>query len=550
MITQNEQDKSVGSVQRNEKRFTIILIILAIIGVILFSYRIINDIQSGIGLTGPIISKEEAINKSKQFLTSNNFNIEGYDSSLNLYSHDNAEAFLQRNLADGQGQDYLKENNLSTKSYTARFFKDSEINEFSVDIDVKSGNLVTFVNTIPENENRPELDKENAKVIVNNFLNSLNYNLDNFEERDYSTNKVQNRVDHTFRFKLKDSKIDSKYGEAYPVIRVDVQGDRIGLFNYYLFVPEEFEREINQSLSAGSLLTILSTLATVFIIILAFIFLVKAFINKKANWKPYLYLSLLTFVIILISQLNDYNVLKSVYTTDIPFAVYIAIGLIGAILLTIILASPIFIAGVAGEYVSNLVWKDKFTSSFKNIPKAILRGYLIAFASFSYISLIYLIGVKYLGLWSMSMFSINYSFLVSFIPILSATVILAVIWAPFAEEIVFRLFGISIFKKYFKSTLVAVIIAALIWAVAHSDYPVFPFYFRAIELLIGGIFWGYLFIRYGLSTLIASHYVYNASIMAISMILIGKPVFIISGVVLFLFPIFLIPIINLIKKKE
>jgi len=148
------------------------------------------------------------------------------------------------------------------------------------------------------------------------------------------------------------------------------------------------------------------------------------------------------------------------------------------------------------------------------------------------------------------MFSINYSFLVSFIPILSATVILAVIWAPFAEEIVFRLFGISIFKKYFKSTLVAVIIAALIWAVAHSDYPVFPVYFRAIELLIGGIFWGYLFIRYGLSTLIASHYVYNASIMAISMILIGKPVFIISGVVLFLFPLFLIPIINLIKKKE
>ena len=112
MITQKEQNKSIGSVQRNEKRFTIILIILAIIGVILFSYRIINDIQSGIGLTGPIISKEEAINKSKQFLNSNNFNIEGSDSSLNLYSHDNAEAFLQRNLADGQGQDYLKENNL------------------------------------------------------------------------------------------------------------------------------------------------------------------------------------------------------------------------------------------------------------------------------------------------------------------------------------------------------------------------------------------------------------------------------------------------------
>lgn len=547
--------KNKLSPKKNEKRFLTFLSILAIIGISFFGYRIFDEIQkSNITRDGEksffskVIAKKEAVDIAKNFLNSNGFNIDGYDYSISLYSEPESDAFLKRNIGYDESYKYIENNDLSEASYEVRFFKDSEINEISVGVDLESRKVVFFNNIIPENENRPELDKESAKQIVNNFLANLNYNIEDFEERDYSTNKVQNRLDYTFRFKLKDSNIESSYGEAYTVIRADVLGDKIGTFNYYLFVPEEFTREINQSSSAGTLLTILSGLATLFMFILAIIFLVKAFINKKAAWKSYLYLAIVTVVILGINHFNEYSILKSLYTTDTPFAVSMGILILVSIIGTILVAASIFIAGVAGNYLSEIVWKDKLKASFYNLPQSILKGYLIAFFTVGMVQLIYFIGETYLGVWSLADISMTYNFLLGYSPFISSFTI--VFLAAFSEEIIFRLFGVSVFKKYFKSTFVAVVISALIWAVAHSDYPVFPFYFRAIELLIGGTIWGYFFIRYDLATLISAHYVYNALIFGSSMFFLGTTSMMISATALVLFPLILIPAYNLIKNKN
>jgi membrane protease YdiL (CAAX protease family) len=547
--------KNKLSPNKNEKRFITFLSILAIIGILFFGYSIFDEIQkSNITQDGEksffskVIPKEEAVNIAKSFLNSNDFNIDGYDYSISLYSEPESDAFLKRNIGYEESYKYVESNNLSEASYDVRFFKDSEINEVSVGVDLESGKVVFVNNIIPENENRPELDKDSAQQVVNTFLASLNYNIEDFEERDYSTNKVQNRLDHTFRFKLKDSNIDSSYGEAYTVIRADVLGDKIGIFNYYLFVPEEFTREINQSSSAGTLLTILSALATLFMFILAIVFLVKAFINKKAAWKSYLYLAIVTVVLLGINHFNEYSILKSLYTTDTPFAVSMGILILLSIIGSIVVAASIFIAGVAGNYLSELVWKDRLKASFYNLPQSILKGYLIAFFTLGMVQFIYFIGEKYLGVWSLVDISMGYNFLIGYIPFISSFTI--VFLAAFSEEIIFRLFGVSVFKKYFKSTFVAVLISALIWAVAHSDYPVFPFYFRAIELLIGGTIWGYFFIRYDLATLISAHYVYNAFIFGSAMFFLGTPHMIISAIILVLFPLILIPAYNLIKNRK
>ncbi|MBM3247641.1 CPBP family intramembrane metalloprotease, partial [Candidatus Pacearchaeota archaeon] len=307
------------------------------------------------------------------------------------------------------------------------------------------------------------------------------------------------------------------------------------------------EREINKQLSSGIFLTILSYLATIFMFILAFIFLIKAFINKKANWKSYLLLSLITLAILIVSTINEYPTLKSSYITDSPFLVHIGIAIAIGIIISILFVSTIFISGVSGDFLAKEVWKEKIKNTLKKLSPSIFRGYLIAFSSLGLVSLLYLIGERYLGVWALSSGAESYSFLLSFIPFISIFSI--VFFAAFSEEIIYRLFGISFFKKYLKSTFFAILLSTLVWAVAHSSYPVFPFYFRAIELIIGGSIWGYFFVRYDLSTVISAHYVYNAVLFGSIMFFTGTLSLMISAVTLVLLPLILIPLNQFLIKR-
>jgi len=83
------------------------------------------------------------------------------------------------------------------------------------------------------------------------------------------------------------------------------------------------------------------------------------------------------------------------------------------------------------------------------------------------------------------------------------------ITASLSEEVVFRFFAIGWLRKYFKSTILAIGLSALIWGFGHTQYMVFPIWFRGVEVTILGIFLGFIFIRYGLVPLIVAHYLFD-----------------------------------------
>ena len=55
------------------------------------------------------------------------------------------------------------------------------------------------------------------------------------------------------------------------------------------------------------------------------------------------------------------------------------------------------------------------------------------------------------------------------------------------EEFTFRLFAIPFFKKFTKSTWIAVIVPAFLWGFLHSNYPQEPAYIRGVEIGIIGV---------------------------------------------------------------
>ena len=95
----------------------------------------------------------------------------------------------------------------------------------------------------------------------------------------------------------------------------------------------------------------------------------------------------------------------------------------------------------------------------------------------------------------------------SYVPLFSAFVIGAS--ASLNEEINFRLFGISLAKKYLRNSILAVILASVVWGMGHTMYAIFPVWFRIVEISLIGLFYGFIFIRFGIIPLLVAHYLFD-----------------------------------------
>ena len=219
----------------------------------------------------------------------------------------------------------------------------------------------------------------------------------------------------------------------------------------------------------------------------------------------------------------------------------------------------IFLFGSSGESLSREVLKIDMPllSALKTkhmdkgkITSTFVVGYSLAFIFLGYISLFYLLGTKFFNIWMPP--EAGYSnILGTSMPFLFPLTVAA--GAAISEEFMFRLFAISFFKKYMKWTWLGVLIPALIWAFAHSNYPVFPVYVRGIELTIAGIIFGIVFLKYGLETVLITHFIIDAALVGLPLIKSHNAYFMISGFVVLgivFLPVPLMLMISSIKKKN
>ena len=103
--------------------------------------------------------------------------------------------------------------------------------------------------------------------------------------------------------------------------------------------------------------------------------------------------------------------------------------------------------------------------------------------------------------------------------------------AAVSEEFLFRFFAIPLTKKYTKSMSVAILLPAIIWALGHSSYTVFPVYVRAVELTIAGVIFGYMFVKYDILTVLIAHYVIDAVLVGMPLLMSSNMYYFGSGVI-------------------
>jgi len=449
-------------------------------------------------------------------------------------------------------EEFIRQHDFDLFRWIVRFFKESQKEEYLVFISPRTGRVIRFMHTIEDTEPRVDFGKDSAKQIAESFLrDNFAADLKSYDFHEEKIKRYENRLEYLFTWEKKEVYIPWKPGRggAKLLTEVTVSGNEIREFNKNKFdVPDNFSRFVEKQF------VLAEYLYSLFYAIL-FLFLavsVSIVLRKRQNVAPRLTRKWFYYAagfLIVINTADFFNNLQNIfmaYPTSARLSSFAGLTFIRWLFNTAFLATGFIMPGIAGETLCSEVFPEKkfqsffsyIKSSFFNriLTSSVILGYLIWLIMLGLQAIIFFNGQKFLGVWrewnTMAYFSSAY------IPLFGAFVIAAS--ASFSEEINFRLFGVSLAKKYLRNSILAVLLTSVIWGMGHTMYAVYPVWFRIIEITLIGIFYGFIFIRFGIIPLLVAHYLFDV-FWCSAVYLLGKssPYLFYTSIGLLVFPLFL-----------
>ncbi|KGE20769.1 CPBP family intramembrane glutamic endopeptidase [Paenibacillus wynnii] len=240
------------------------------------------------------------------------------------------------------------------------------------------------------------------------------------------------------------------------------------------------------------------------------------------------FLSSVHFVIMMVST---YNMLPVTSDQSTEARVSAIIMFVVYALYSLLMSSLLYFSLVGG----NGLWRQeeglnpwpraKEPGYGQYVLDSIRAGYIWAFVLLGVQTIMFIILSYTLNNWSttdasQSPYNMRYAWL---LPIVA--------WlAGLSEEAIYRFFGIRMLKKLVRSTLAACLITSLIWALGHTLYPIYPVSSRPIELMVIGLLFSYIFLRYGFIAVMFSHVVFDSILMGATLIFMKESINIGAGI--------------------
>lgn len=456
------------------------------------------------------ITREAAVEKSREFLTGMGFDLSGYRHVVVFKQSQKSINFLERELGLAQANSIFKETAV-VYAWMVRWFKELEEEEYFYSI-TPDGRFSRFTRTIPERTAGESLSREQALTIAREFIRTqCDLNPDQLEYIEHKKYDRPNRLDRSFTWRLK----DFDFGGSQYRYSVRIQGAKIGRFNQWLYIPEEWSREREELAEHRGNLEKIILIFIALLGIASLIFFAWLIYKRDARWKAALLVSGLLGVLTVLAQLNNIPLVFLKYITTESFSSFWTTRIAVTLLSGIGAASAMLFLYVASEGAGRRYMPDRehcwevlrgssLVSS--DIKKQMVLGYAMAFASFGYVTLFYVLGQRFGNVWVPVEVPISDTFSTYF-PSMHA--IFIGFTATLSEELLFRLFAIALLIRFTKRPWLAILLSALIWGFGHTGYPQEPIWIRGAELTFAGIIFGWVFYRFGLLTTLTSHYVFN-----------------------------------------
>lgn len=296
-------------------------------------------------------------------------------------------------------------------------------------------------------------------------------------------------------------------------------------FKQAFTVPKQHKAYVEEQERSAILLTLAgSGLFTMLLGVLAIIYTIKT--RTHTSFKRGVFISLMLFVIHLINTYSLVPVFRASGMSNIEVGVMMVFyGLYSLVSSFLLYFSLVGGDGLWRKEDGLNPWpRAKEPGYGPFVLDSMKLGYLWAFILLGVQSIIFIVLGLMLNTWSttnaeQSPYNMLYPWL---FPLMA--------WfAGISEEAVYRLFGIKMVKKMVRNTFIASLITSIIWALGHTLYPIYPIISRPIELVIIGLLFSFIFLRYGYLTAMFTHVIFNSMLMGISLILLRDTTNVVMG---------------------
>ncbi|MBU5674597.1 CPBP family intramembrane glutamic endopeptidase [Paenibacillus brevis] len=485
-----------------------------------------------------IITKQEAAEAAAEFAVSalglqvqSGEGLVVYDTDSDLYGYLTRDSLLEPYLNDYEAQ-------FPYDKFQVRFDLVAEAYEtLAVDVHMTSGQVVGYellsslFSMTPAEED--VADWEGAKAQVTPILEAVGYSAD----QQWVVEELPSR------FLLSDPQ--QQIGEAYPKIEVSLDQQTVTGIHKGFALPDSFTNYVKQQQTFANWMTYLGYALLTFVLgILAIVY--SALTKAHTSFKRGIVLASVYFVLSMGSALNMLPYFEKEGMTGglLVFALVFQGGV------TLVLAASVYFSLVGGDGLwrqqGTILWsRSRETGYGRHVLRSVSEGYAWALIIMGVQSVLFFLLEKTIHTWSTTDAS------QSAYNMLYPALLPALAWvAGIGEEAVYRLFGIPMLKKMFKSTIAASIITTLIWAFGHTLYPIYPVISRPIELLFIGLIFSYIFLRHGFITAVFAHVIFDSLLMSISIMFMGGTLNIVSGLFFIVLPLLVAYLIYLFNPSN
>lgn len=364
-----------------------------------------------------------------------------------------------------------------------------------------------------------DLSWEEKLALAQPYLKSLGYS----EDMQSSVGETPDGLSLTL--------VGYEAGKSNAQIDIHYFEGQVSEIDSYFSVPQSHTDYVKSQTTLANWLTYVGYALLTFVLgILAIVY--SAMTRVHTSFKRGIVLASLYFIISMGSALN----MMPYFEKEGLSGAMLIFGLVFQGVVTLILAASVYFSLVGGDGLwrkqgINLWARAKEQGYGRHVVKSMADGYAWALILLGVQSVIFFILERTIHTWSTTDASQSpYNMLYpALLPLLA--------WvAGIGEEAVYRLFGIPMLKKMFRSTLVASIITTLIWAFGHTLYPIYPVISRPIELLIIGLLFSYIFLRYGFIAVLFSHVIFDSILMSLSIMFTGGTLNITAGIFYIVLP--------------
>jgi len=485
---------------------------LIVFASIIIVYLIPQNINVRVNETLDRTQVEEIAN---DFITSSGYSLQDYHAIVSRDAANFLLVYLNSRMESEKLKELANSDIIPNIRWQVQYFKnipkDQPQKRYHVWISPR-GKIVGYRRDLPDTLTIESLSENEAAEKARRFLiNRAKILLDNFNLSRSDQSNEKNRTDYTFIWEKKGDFAEGKFE-----IRVFVQGNEIGGYDYLFKMPESLNQKWSEEATRSTFLVLLLFVGLVLLFIFALILFLKKYHEGEVSTSLGRNLFLIILVLGLIRTINEFPVMG--LTVSIgnmsAFNVQLIMFVYEILLKNVFFGILLLAAWAVGEAYARSLWPEKMNSIDSVLNKkfftentgiSLLRGGAIGFmTAMSYLVISHLLMGKDKDIVQISLpFGDAYQYIVPVISMVIISLMFAIL-----SEVIFRFFIINVVYQKWQKKWTAILISAVLWPIGYvifSDYPIYSSHVLNMALALAmGIIFGWFYFKYDLLTLIAA----------------------------------------------